>query len=193
MSTEHLKRAVFMARDGVLNRAILVEGRPHAPRRVEEFELLPGVVEACAKLKAAGFFLVMATNQPDVGRGLLAKEAVEAIHEKIQTQIPFDRIEVCYAAGSSHGQPSDFRKPAPGMLIRAAHQLGATLQVSWMIGDRWRDIDCGNAARCHTIFLDHGYKEPLRKPPDFTVKTLPEAAEIVLEYGLPRRRRRPPE
>ncbi len=191
MMDPRFKRAVFMARDGVLNRAVIVEGRPHAPRRVEEFELLPGVVEACARLKAAGFLLIVATNQPDVGRGLLTQAAVEAMHERLQAQIPLDHLEVCYAAGSSAGQPSDFRKPAPGMLLRAAHALGVTLQVSWMVGDRWRDVDCGRNARCRTIFLNHGYVERLRLPPEFTTSSFPEAAEIILQYGLPVRRRRP--
>ncbi len=190
MAGFEVKRAVFLARDGVLNRAVMIEGRPHAPRRVEEFELLPGVAEACAKLKEAGYILVVATNQPDVGRGLLTQAAVEAIHAKLASLLPLDRIEVCYAAGTSSGQPSDYRKPAPGMVLRAAHALGVTLQRSWMVGDRWRDVDCGFAARCRTIFLDHGYKEGLRLTPEFTVKSFPEAADVILEHGYRERKRR---
>jgi D-glycero-D-manno-heptose 1,7-bisphosphate phosphatase len=174
-----MNRAVFLDRDGVLNRPVVVEGRPYPPRRVEDIELYPGVTEACARLKAAGFLLIVATNQPDVGRGLLAREIVEAMHEKLKTMLPLDRIEVCYAGGSSHKQPSDFRKPAPGMLLRAAHEMKVALQESWMVGDRWRDIDCGRSARCRTIFVDHGYSEQLRAPPDFRVKNLLEATEII--------------
>ena len=175
-----MDKAVFLDRDGVINRSLVRNSKPYPPMRVEEFELLPGVAEACAKLKAAGFLLVVATNQPDVGRGTLAREIVEAIHAKMCMVLPLDRVEVCYDAGTAHGQPSEFRKPAPGMLLRAARELGINLAASWMVGDRWRDIDCGATAGCRTIFVDHGYDEALKSPPDFTVHSLAEAAEIVL-------------
>ena len=173
-----MKRAVFLDRDGVINRSIVREGKPYPPATVEDFELLPGVAEACAKLKAAGFLLLVATNQPDVGRGTQAREVVEAMHAKMCEALPIDRIEVCYDPGQ--GVPSEFRKPAPGMLLRAASELGIVLQQSWMIGDRWRDIDCGVKAGCRTIFIDHGYDEKLRATPDFCARSLAEAADILL-------------
>ena len=173
-----MKRAVFLDRDGVINRPIVRDGKPYPPMCVEEFELLPGVAEACAKLKAAGLLLIVATNQPDVGRGTLAREVVEAIHVKMCAAVPMDRVEVCYDPGQ--GVPSEFRKPAPGMLLRAAHELGISLGKSWMVGDRWRDIDCGAAAGCRTVFVDHGYDERLKVLPDVTVRSLAEAAEIIL-------------
>jgi D-glycero-D-manno-heptose 1,7-bisphosphate phosphatase len=175
-----MKRAVFLDRDGVINRSIVREGKPYPPMRVEDFELMPGVVEACEKLKAAGFLLVVATNQPDVGRGTLAREVVEAIHAKMNVMLPLDRIEVCYDAGAAHGQPSEFRKPAPGMLLRAAREMNIALTESWMVGDRWRDIDCGVAAGCRTVFIEHGYDEPLKAQPDFHVRSLLEAADAIL-------------
>ena len=173
-----MKRAVFLDRDGVINRSIVRDGKPYPPTSVEEFELLPGVAESCAKLKAAGFLLVVATNQPDVGRGTLARETVEAIHAKMCAALPLDRVEVCYDSGQ--GVPSTFRKPAPGMLLRAARELGIDLGESWMVGDRWRDVDCGAAAGCRTIFVDHGYDEALKALPEFTVRSLAEAAEVIL-------------
>ena len=177
-----MKRAIFLDRDGVINRSLVRDGKPYPPMRVEEFELLPDVAEACAKLKAAGFLLVVATNQPDVGRGTLARETVEAMHARmlVSDALPLDRIEVCYDAGAAHGQPSEFRKPAPGMLLRAARELDIDLPRSWMIGDRWRDIDCGAAAGCRTVFIDLGYDEALRAMPDFRARNLPEAADIIL-------------
>ena len=175
-----VKRAVFLDRDGVINRPIVRDGKPYPPMRVEDFEMLPGVAEACARLKAAGFLLVVATNQPDVGRGTLARETVEAIHAKMSAALPLDQIEVCYDGGAAHGQPSEFRKPAPGMLLRAASELGINLRQSWMVGDRWRDIDCGAAAGCRTVFIDLGYDEALRATPDFRANDLSEAAEIII-------------
>lgn len=173
------QRAVFLDRDGVVSRSIVRDGLPFAPTQLSEFEILPGVPEACRRLKQAGFLLIVATNQPDVGRGTMKQEIVEAMHAKMRREVPIDCVEVCYHPG--HGQSNcDCRKPKPGLLLRAAQELGIDLARSWMVGDRWRDIDCGHAAGCRTIFIDHGYAENLKQPPDFTVKTLAEAAEIIL-------------
>ena len=139
--------------------------------------------EACAKLKAAGFLLVAATNQPDVGRGTLKREAVEAIHGFMRRQLPLDGVEVCYHPGKGKSE-CDCRKPRPGMLLRAAQELGIDLSRSWMVGDRWRDIDCGHAAGCRTVLVVRGYHEALRQAPDYRVGNLLEAAEIILKIDL---------
>jgi len=172
-------RAVFLDRDGVINRALEREAKPYPPRNLSEFEILPEVPAALAKLKAAGFLLVVATNQPDVGRGTLKKEIVEQIHAHMISQLPIDRVEVCFHAGKIANE-CDCRKPKPGMLLRAARELNIDLPQSWMVGDRWRDVDCGHAAGCKTIFIDCGYAEELKQRPDFTAKNLVEAAEIIL-------------
>lgn len=178
-----LRPAVFLDRDGVINVSIVREGKPYAPATVEEFTLLPGVVEACRQLKDAGFLLVVATNQPNVGRGTQAQAVVEAMHAKMCAALPVDRVEVCYHAG--RGEPEcECRKPEPGMLRRAAAELGIDLQKSFMVGDRWRDIDCGQAAGCRTIFVDYHYDEALRAQPDFFCASLPEAARIILAAQL---------
>jgi len=176
-----MSRAVFLDRDGVLNRPLVRDGLPYPPASLEEFEILPGVKEACLRLKAADYFLVVATNQPDVGRGTLSREPVESMHAKLMNDLPLDRIEVCYAAGAAYGEPSEFRKPRPGMLLKVAEELAIDLRRSWMVGDRWRDISCGHAAGCRTILVDHGYAEEFPEPPDFTVRSLQEAAEIILQ------------
>lgn len=172
--------AVFLDRDGVINRALDRHGKPYPPASLAEFEILPGVPEACAKLKQAGFLLVVATNQPDVGRGALAQSVVEAIHARMTAALPIDRVEVCYHPGA--GAPEcDCRKPKPGMLLRAARELGIDLARSWMVGDRWRDIDCGRAAGCRTVFIDYGYDEALRRTPDYRVKNPVEAVKVILD------------
>jgi len=172
-------RAVFLDRDGVINRALERESKPYPPRNLAEFEILPEVPGACERLKAAGFMLVVATNQPDVGRGTIKKELVESIHAEMLRRLPIDLVEVCYHAGQGHSQ-CDCRKPKPGMLLHAARELGIDLAQSWMVGDRWRDVDCGRAAGCRTIFIDRGYAEELRQKPDFSVGNLAEAADIVV-------------
>ncbi|OHE77412.1 MAG: D,D-heptose 1,7-bisphosphate phosphatase [Verrucomicrobia bacterium RIFCSPLOWO2_12_FULL_64_8] len=182
MPAAHLRPAVFLDRDGTLNAALIRDGRPSPPATPSEFQILPGVAEGCAHLKAAGFALVVATNQPDVGRGTISREAVEAIHAQMCAVLPLDRVEVCFDPGGGN-PPSEDRKPRPGMLRRAARELGLDLSRSWMVGDRWRDVDCGKNAGCRTVFIDRGYAEALRAPPDFTVKDFTEAVEIILGFG----------
>ena len=175
------RRAVFLDRDGVLNRPLVRDGRPYPPATPEEFELYPDAAEGSARLKAANFLLVVVTNQPDVGRGSQESETVEAIHRKLQASIPeIDRIEVCYHAGESYGEACACRKPKPGMLVRAANELRIRLPASYLIGDRWRDVDCARAAGCKAVFIDRRYNESLRATPDFTVASFAEAADVVL-------------
>ena len=173
-------RAVFLDRDGVINRTVLLNGKPYPPRTVEDFEILPGVGEACRNLKEAGYLLVVATNQPDVGRGTLPQETVEMIHGHLTETLPIDQVEVCYDPGNTD-PPCEFRKPRPGMLLKAARELGIELARSFMVGDRWRDIDCGMAAKCQTLFIDYGYSESLKSQPHYRVKSLLEAADIILK------------
>ncbi len=173
-------KAVFLDRDGVINRPVIIDGKPYPPRTVAEFEILAGVGQACAKLRKAGYLLVVATNQPDVGRGVIEKKTVEAIHDAMVRQLPIDRVEVCYHAGAQFGEDCECRKPRPGMLITAAAALNIDLSRSFMVGDRWRDVDCGKSAGCRTIFIDWGYDEPLREQPDFRAANLSEAAEWIV-------------
>ena len=174
-------RAVFLDRDGVINRPVVREGLPFPPDTVEEFDIYEDVSAGCARLKAAGFLLVVATNQPDVGRGTQSRERVEAIHASMRAALPqIDRVEVSYDPGGTAGD-APRRKPAPGMLLDAADALGIALPASFMIGDRWRDVDCGHAAGCRTVFIDRAYHEPLRQPPDFTVNSFAEAVEVILD------------
>lgn len=174
------RRAVFLDRDGVINRALERNGKPYPPTTLAEFEILPGVAEACASLKQAGYLLVVATNQPDVGRGTLSQSIVDAIHAHMVEVLPIDRVEVCFHPGKG-ASDCDCRKPKPGMLVRAARELGIDFAQSWMVGDRWRDVDCGHAAGCRTVFIDYGYDEALRQKADFKVKNLVEAAEVILD------------
>jgi D-glycero-D-manno-heptose 1,7-bisphosphate phosphatase len=172
-------RAIFLDRDGVINRPLIRDGKPYPPVSVPEFEILPGVTEACRVLKELGFLLVVATNQPDVGRGTLALEAVETIHRWLLQQLPIDRLMVCFHGGTAFGDPCDCRKPQPGMLLEAAESMKIDLAKSFMIGDRWRDVDCGFSAGCQTIFIDWGYEEELNREPDFRARDLLGAAQLI--------------
>jgi len=156
------------------------DGKPYAPGRIEDFRLYDGVREGCRALKAAGFALVVATNQPDVGRGLVAQGVIEAMHEQLKRMIPeIDRVEVSYDPG--RGEESPRRKPGPGMLLDAAKVLGIDLPRSWMVGDRWRDVECGKAAGVKTVFIDFGYTEERKAIADHVVKTFHEAVDLIVK------------
>ncbi len=171
--------AVFLDRDGTLNLQVVREGKPYPPDRVEDFRLFPDVVAGCQALAAAGYVLVVATNQPDVGRGTQRQEVVEAMHAQLRQWIPcLHRIEVSYDAG--RGEPAPRRKPEPGMVWDAAAALNLDLSRSWMVGDRWRDVDCGQRAGLRTVFIDFGYAEELKARPDFIVPNFAAAVAAIL-------------
>jgi len=182
---EVARRAVFLDRDGVLNLPVVRDGQPHPPTSLEDFQLYEDVADGCARLKSAGFLLVVTTNQPDVGRGTQSREVVEAMHAKLQSALPLlDRVEICYHAGEHYGEPCDCRKPKPGLILRAAAELKIDLRCSYVIGDRWRDIDCACAAGCRAIFIARGYNERLRETPDFIVANFRDAVKALLRETL---------
>ena len=173
--------AIFLDRDGTLNQQVIRDGKPYPPQTVDDFNLFPGVPESCAWLNSAGFILVVATNQPDVGRGTQSQVAVEAMHQRLCEWVPsIGRIEVAYDAGLYSSIPAPRRKPEPGMIHDASAALNLDLSQSWMIGDRWRDIECGKRAGLKTVFIDFGYAEQLNEAPDFIVKSFVEAADVIL-------------
>lgn len=176
--------AVFLDRDGVITHAIVREGKPYAPTQLSEFQILSGVAEACKSLKAAGYMLVVATNQPDVGRGILEQGVVEEMHTLLLKELPLDRIEVCYHPG--RGQSACVcRKPLPGMLLRAAGELSLDLSQSFMVGDRYGDIQCGEAAGCRTMLIGAGYGEDSTIVPDFYADNLVSATALILRQENP--------
>ncbi len=172
-----MNRAVFLDRDGVLNRAMVREGRPHEPKSVAELELLPGVSGALTALKAGGFYLIVVTNQPNVARGKQRREVVEAMNAALKTRLPLDDIFVCYHDDPDH---CECRKPRPGLLMRATEKYAIDLSMSYIVGDRWRDIEAGCHAGCHTILIDYHYAEPLQHAPEHRANSLVEAADWIL-------------
>jgi D-glycero-D-manno-heptose 1,7-bisphosphate phosphatase len=169
--------AVFLDRDGVLTVPEFRDGRSFAPRRLEDFRLYEGASEATARLKAAGFRLIVVTNQPDVGYGRTPIETVEEMHRRLAGLLPVDAIEACY---HRHDEACDCRKPKPGMLRRAAARLGIDCTRSFMIGDRASDVAAGRSVGCRTVFIDFGYRDEHADGADFIVRSLGEAATIVL-------------
>lgn len=173
-----MKRAVFLDRDGVINRTFVRDGKPYPPGRLEEFELLPGVEQSIRALRRAGFLIVVVTNQPDVAKGIQRREVVEAMHARLYAAGLCDDIRVCYHAAEAG---CECRKPKPGMLIEAALQWQIDLAGSFMVGDRWLDVAAGKAAGCYTFFIDCKYWEGCIDNPDARVRSLEEASRFILQ------------
>lgn len=172
-----MQRAVFLDRDGVINKAVVREGKPYPPASLSEVEVLPGVKAALERLREAGYLLIVVTNQPDVARGTASKESVEEINAVLSAILPIDEFRTCYHDSSDQ---CDCRKPNPGALLLAAKAHGIDMRHSFMVGDRWRDVEAGQSAGCKTCFIDYGYAEKQPEKVDFRVTSLLEAAQIIL-------------
>ena len=169
--------AVFLDRDGVLNRAVVRDGKPYPPQDLTQLEVMPGVPDALRRLKAAGFVLVVVTNQPDVARGRQERSVIEALNERLRALLPcIDHVEVCYEDGFHRR-----RKPQPGMLLDAAAALNLDLAGSFMVGDRKGDVEAGRQAGCRTVFLDRGYAEAVPEAPDHRAADLATAVDWIVQ------------
>lgn len=173
------QKAIFLDRDGVLNKALIRQGKPYAPKDVAELIIPEDVRPALDCLKSLEYKLIVVTNQPDVARGLCSREAVEAINQRLMAQLPLDEVRVCYHDDEDQ---CTCRKPLPGMLLEAALSHKIQLKKSVMIGDRWRDIDAGYHAGCKTILLQETVlNESLNQPPDFIASSLTQAVHWIKE------------
>jgi D-glycero-D-manno-heptose 1,7-bisphosphate phosphatase len=171
------QRAVFLDRDGVINRCEVRAGKPYAPRRLEDFRLLPGVAAAVRRLREAGFLVIVVTNQPDIGNGFVAADVVDAMHERLRSRVAVDDIRVC-----PHRQDEGCRcrKPRPGMLLAAARRWKIDLRASYVVGDRDGDIVAGRTVGCYTLLINRHYSEPRRAAPDRIVRSLPAGVRYIL-------------
>jgi D-sedoheptulose 7-phosphate isomerase len=176
--TAQRRRAVFLDRDGVLNQAVLRDGKPYPPASLAELRIVEGAAEGLARLKQLGFLLLVVTNQPDVARGTQARETVESLHNALRDALPVDEFLVCFHDDADGCQ---CRKPAPGLLLQAQDRMGVDLQRSFLIGDRWRDIDAARAAGCRGVWIDFGYRERGPSlPPDARAASLTEAIDWIV-------------
>ena len=150
-----MKKAVFLDRDGVLNRALERNGELVPPSNLAELELLPRVRDACESLGKAGFLLIVVTNQPDVARGTLNRHVVEEIGDAIRKALPLDDIRVCF---HDDADQCECRKPKPGLLLQAAQDWGIDLAQSFLVGDRWKDIAAARNAGCRAVMVTNGHQ-----------------------------------
>lgn len=169
--------AVFLDRDGVLNESFVgADGVPRPPAGPTEFILVEGAAEACRRLGELGFLRIVVTNQPDVARGTQTREVVEAINQRLRGSVQVDDLRVCY---HDDIDLCGCRKPSPGLLVSAAEYWGIDMAASFMIGDRWRDVEAGQRAGCTTILIDTPESEPLAMEPTVRVESLSRAVDWI--------------
>jgi D-glycero-D-manno-heptose 1,7-bisphosphate phosphatase len=176
------RRAIFLDRDGVLNRARWRNGKLVPPASLDELDLLPGVGEACTALRAAGFLLIVVTNQPDVARGTQDRKTVEAINAAIRQKVPLDDVRVCYHDDANR---CACRKPKPGLLLQAASDWDIDVGRSFLVGDRWKDIEAARQAGCHAVMVEnrHPQEKDSACTPDLRVPSLRQAADWILKLS----------
>ena len=167
--------AIFLDRDGVLNIPKIKDGKSYAPLTKKKFRLYPFVIELCKKLKEK-YLLVIVTNQPDLKSGKLKKNELYSMHKSLKKKINYDALYYC----SAKSKKAKNRKPNPGMLIKAIENLDINIKKSYLIGDRFSDIEAGNKLNCKTIFIDRNYKEIKPNYPNFVVKSFKQAAKLIL-------------
>jgi len=172
-------RAVFLDRDGVINKVILKDGKPYSPRKIDEFVINDGIKEVVQHLKERGFKVFIVSNQPDLARGEITQDVLDTMTQKVKSEIPIDDIYIC--PHDDHHKCS-CRKPRPGMLLQAAQKWGIDLTESFLIGDTWKDMEAGKAAGCKTILLDAPYNQDVQS--DFRVKSVSEFIDIINELTL---------
>jgi D-glycero-D-manno-heptose 1,7-bisphosphate phosphatase len=177
-SIDPMRKAIFLDRDGVINKAYVVDGVPLPPKSLKDVEILDGVKEATSLLIANKFILVVVTNQPDVARGTVTRGAVEEINAYLGQELSLEHFFTCF---HDDIQGCDCRKPKPGLLQKSAEILGINLHESFLVGDRWRDVSAGQAVGCTCFFVDHGYNEKSPVLPFTKVSSLIEAAHSILE------------
>jgi D-glycero-D-manno-heptose 1,7-bisphosphate phosphatase len=170
--------AVFFDRDGVLNRAIIHDGRPYPATTIGDLVLEDGCAAAISKLAAVVPLLFVVSNQPDVARGTIPREQVEKINAALGVRLPITKFYTCYHDDSDN---CTCRKPLPGSLFQAARDYDLDLSGSFMVGDRWRDIEAGFAAGCTTVLIQRNYAERApRRRPDVAVRSITEAVDSIL-------------
>ena len=189
-----MARAAFVDRDGVVNQLVpdRVTGLPESPLRVEDVVLVEGAARALKQLESASWLLIGVSNQPGAAKGMVSVGQLEAVQARVVELLgaegaAFDDFRLClhHPDGVVPGLTGNCerRKPAPGMLMEAAHALGIDLGRSWMIGDTDTDILAGRAAGCRTVLIEHAesaHKRFDRAKPDVVVPNLDAAATLLL-------------
>ncbi len=173
-------KAVFLDRDGVINEVWVKEGKVYSPLAISELKIMPETKDAAEALVKMGFTLVIFTNQPEIARGNLNWKVLNEMNEKVKVFLGGDHvIRGIYVCPHDQQDGCECRKPKPGLLYKAASDLGINLSQSFVIGDRDVDIEAGEKASCKTIVLDRPYNRQVRA--DYRAKNIPDAVRWIEE------------
>ena len=175
MGINKVNKAVFLDRDGVINKAIIKDGKAYSPRCFDEFRFIDNIAEHILELKKAGLLLIVATNQPDIARGKLKIAELEKMNEYIYNNLDVDHIFVCIHDDLDN---CSCRKPKPGMLLDASDKYGIDIKNSYFIGDGWKDMSAAKSAGCKGLLIDKSYNsnaECFKR-----VKDLGKAVKVIL-------------
>jgi len=170
-----LEKAIFLDRDGVLNKPDIIDGKPYAPKKLKHFIIYSEAYEVLNNFKNNLYKIIIVTNQKDVGRGITSRKILNAMHSKLKNNLPIDDIKVCTCIDEC-----DCYKPNPGMIIEAQKEWKLDIKKCYIIGDGWRDIGAGIKAGCKTILIDRKYNMPMPYKPDYIVNSLKEAESKIL-------------
>jgi D-glycero-D-manno-heptose 1,7-bisphosphate phosphatase len=167
--------ALFLDRDGVLNELVERQGRLVSPRRLSDFRIVDGAIEAIWRVRDLGVPRFVVTNQPDIARGLMPLSELDAMHALLRRSMPITDIAYC---PHDEGDACNCRKPKPGLVLTLAEQWRVSLQQSVLIGDAARDMSAGRTAGCFNILL--GDSETDASAADCRAATLHEAFAIAI-------------
>ncbi|MED5580152.1 MAG: HAD family hydrolase [Nitrospinota bacterium] len=184
------RKAIFLDRDGTLNRDV------GYVTHLDDYELLPRAGAAVKKINDTGFLAVLVTNQAGVARGYFEESMIGKVHGKLQKGLELENANldaIYYCPHVSNGADKTFskdcemRKPKPGMLLKAAHELDVDLTQSFMIGDKFSDLECGWSAGCQSALVLTGYgrgefetnSEKWLRQPDFVAEDVYHAVELI--------------
>lgn len=171
-----LNKAIFLDRDGVVVRSIIINKKGYAPRTLDEFRILPLSQKYCKILKKKKFKLILVTNQPDVEKGLISKKILNKMHQILRDKLELDAI---YSSFSTSNKSYN-RKPNPGMLIKAKKKYKLNMDKCFLIGDRRSDILAADKLNCRSVFIDRKYREIKPITQLITVKSFPEAVKYII-------------
>jgi len=168
-------------RDGVLNKVDIINGKPFPPDSLKNLEIYDDVYSSLEKLRKYNYKLIVVTNQPDIARGKTDFLTVSKINAYLYHTLKLDGIYMC-----THDS-TDFcscRKPRPGMIYQAANDFGLSLTNSFLIGDRWRDVEAAQNSGCEPIFINRKYCEKLPTGKFLIANSLQEATNLILLGNL---------
>ncbi len=168
-------KAIFLDRDGVINQPVIINGKPYPPKNINELLLIDNIGRYLDELKNKGFLLIMITNQPDVARGKIRRADVENINNYLKKYLGIDDVFCCY---HDDNDECDCRKPKPGMIVDAQKKWKINLKNSFLIGDRWKDVESGKSVGLRTFLIDYNYDEKFIEP-TYRVKGFEEILKII--------------